>query len=209
MTPIIGAQRKVRKPIGEALPNQEIFGGWRRRWATRNPSCSRPTRSSSNAWLDQMEVGLTHEQLAERGHVYLSDTPFDFFAEHGFPTRSGRIEIASTKAERAGLSRLPEPSVDDRPPPGRFRLLSPASRWRLNDSHANDPTIARRSGPAAVTIHPDDASTLGIDHGDRVRPAQRRRPARAAGRRRGGRAPGCARESQGTDGPSSSRAATT
>lgn len=169
MTPIIGAQQKVREPIGQSLPNQEIFRRLAAAMGFEEPELFETDDVLIQRLLDQMQTGTTHRELAERGHMYLSDTPIDFFAEHGFPTASGRIEIASHAAERRGLSRLPEPTVDDRPGHGCFRLLSPASRWRLNDSHANDTTIARRSGPATVTVHPADAAELGIADGDKVR----------------------------------------
>ena len=68
-----------------------------------------------------------------------------------------------------GLPRLPSPEGDARPVDGLFRLLSPASAWRLNDSFSNDATLAKRSGNASVTIHPSDASALGIVAGQRVR----------------------------------------
>lgn len=169
MTPIIGAQRKVREPIGEALPNQEIFRRLAAAMGYDEPALHESDDVLIQRLLDQMGTGLTFDLLAERGHVYLTDEPYDFFARRRFPTPSGRIEIASDAAIQAGLTHLPNPSLDTCPGDGLFRLLSPASRWRLNDSHANDDKVARRSGPATVTIHPADASDLGIAPGDRVR----------------------------------------
>lgn len=169
MSPIVGAQAKVRDPIGEALPNQEIF----RRLATAmgfdEPELHESDGVLIQRLLDQLSLGMTHDGLRRRGHVYLTDEPFDFFAEHGFPTPSRRIEIASDAAVAAGLDRTPTPTTDGgRHTNTTFRLLSPASQWRLNDSHANDRTIMRRSGPATVTIHPADAADLGIADGDQV-----------------------------------------
>ncbi len=169
MSPIVGAQQKVREPFGEALPNQEIFRRLASAMGFDEPELHESDEVLIERLLNQLDLGLTYAELAERGHVYLSDEPVDFFAERRFPTPSRRIEIASDAAVEAGLSRLPEPSIDDPPSPGRFRLLSPASRWRLNDSHANDPLIARRSGPATVTIHPADAHELGIEDKQPVR----------------------------------------
>jgi anaerobic selenocysteine-containing dehydrogenase len=39
----------------------------------------------------------------------------------------------------------------------------------MNDSYANDPGIIKRSGPASVTIHPEDAKRFNILENDRVR----------------------------------------
>jgi anaerobic selenocysteine-containing dehydrogenase len=52
---------------------------------------------------------------------------------------------------------------------GRLRLLTPASKWRMNDSYANDPHIAEQSGPATVSLNLDDAAAAGIEDGARVR----------------------------------------
>ena len=59
------------------------------------------------------------------------------FADHTFPTPSGRIEIASARAEADGHPRMPLPLADPRPNAGHLRLLSPASPWLFNDSFAN------------------------------------------------------------------------
>ena len=95
--------------------------------------------------------------------------PLVQFADLEFRTPSGRIEIASERAAADGHPRVPQPSHDPRPAAGRLRLLSPASRWQMNDSYGNDPTILEKLGPAAVTLHPDDARALGLAAGDRVR----------------------------------------
>ncbi|MFT7598785.1 MAG: anaerobic selenocysteine-containing dehydrogenase [Acidimicrobiales bacterium] len=169
MTPIIGVQQRVREPIGDSLPNQEIFRRLAAAMGYDEPELYQTDAVLIERLLQQMDVGLSFAELAERGHTYLSDEPVDFFRERKFPTATGRIEIASDAAVEAGLTRLPTPTVDDRPADGQFRLLSPASPWRLNDSHGNDPTIRRRAGPATVTIHPDDAAELGIVNGGWVR----------------------------------------
>lgn len=39
----------------------------------------------------------------------------------------------------------------------------------MNDSYANDPAVIKSSGPASITLHPDDARQLGISEKDRVR----------------------------------------
>ena len=39
----------------------------------------------------------------------------------------------------------------------------------MNDSYGNDPRLQRRAGAAEIILHPDDASSLGISDGERVR----------------------------------------
>jgi anaerobic selenocysteine-containing dehydrogenase len=51
----------------------------------------------------------------------------------------------------------------------RLRLLTPASDHRLNASFDNDAKLRKRAGEAGVTLHPEDASRLGLADGDRAR----------------------------------------
>ena len=88
------------------------------------------------------------------------------FPDLRFPTPSGRIEIASARAQADGQPRVPEPHADARPAEGRLRLLSPASRWMLNATFANDPKLTWRVGEAAVAMHPADAAERGLAAGD-------------------------------------------
>ena len=63
---------------------------------------------------------------------------------------------------------MPFPHADPRPRAGRLRLLSPATPLLLNDSFANDPKLARRLGPATVSLHPADAAERGLTPGEQV-----------------------------------------
>jgi anaerobic selenocysteine-containing dehydrogenase len=76
--------------------------------------------------------------------------------------------MASARAEADGFPRVPLPTVDARPANNALRLLSPASSWLMNDSFANDPGVARRLGPARVSLHPADAAARGLAEGDQV-----------------------------------------
>jgi anaerobic selenocysteine-containing dehydrogenase len=118
--------------------------------------------------LESTGLGVSFPELAASGTMAFGDEPIVAFADLRFPTPSGRIEIASQEAERAGHPRLPEPTAEPRPAAGRFRLLSPASPWLMNDSFANDERIARKLGEAWVAMHPDDAGSLGVANGDEV-----------------------------------------
>ncbi|HIB07558.1 MAG TPA: hypothetical protein EYO29_06740 [Gammaproteobacteria bacterium] len=91
------------------------------------------------------------------------------WAEGRFATPSGRIEIASERAEADGLPRLPQATADAEPVDGKLRLISPAAKWLMNSSFGNDHRVIKMMGPATVTCHPETASDLGIGNGDRVR----------------------------------------
>ncbi|NNL85070.1 MAG: molybdopterin-dependent oxidoreductase, partial [Myxococcales bacterium] len=169
MNPMIGAQTRARAPIGEALPNTEIFRRLARAMGFEDKALFETDDELIARLLAEMSVPISFGELSRVGHCFLSKEPLNFHEGLAFDTPSGKIEIASDAAVAQGLSRLPTPEADPRPASGVFRLLSPASKWRLNDSYANDPTIAKRSGTASVTVHPDDAEAAGIVEGANVR----------------------------------------
>jgi anaerobic selenocysteine-containing dehydrogenase len=106
--------------------------------------------------------------LAKVGTVSVFSEPRIQFADLAFATPSGRIELASARAEAQGLPRLPVPHADPLPARGRIRVLSPASLWLMNSSYGNDEVIRRRLGPATIALHPDDAAEAGFAEGDPV-----------------------------------------
>jgi anaerobic selenocysteine-containing dehydrogenase len=165
----MGAQVKVNEPVGDSLPNQEIF----RRLATAmgyaEPALLEDDKTLIESMMTQMDRGFDFDGLKQRGHFYLTDEPMPMHADGKFDTASGKIEIASSAAEEMGLPRTPQPFVDPAPTDGRLRLLTPASKWRMNDSYANDPHIAEQSGPASVLLNDTDAARLGVQGGARVR----------------------------------------
>jgi len=162
----LSAQVKATEPIGEALPNMEIFRRLARAMRYYDPELYESDSEMIETLLRRSGVGRDFASLAAKGTVPFADEPIVQFADLRFPTPSGRVEIASAQAEADGLPRLPIPLVDPRPTNGRLRLLSPASPWLLNDSFANDAKIARRIGPATVALHPDDAAERGLAEGD-------------------------------------------
>ena len=165
----IGAQRRVMAPLGESLPNSEIF----RRLATAlqldDPALYEADAELIDQMMAQMNIGLDFAALSEHGYTALGDTPQNYWADLHFATPSGKIEIASEQAVSMGLPRVPQASVEAMPSAGQFRLLTPSSRFRLNDSYANDPHLETLAGPASVHMHPADAAELGFNDGDLAR----------------------------------------
>ncbi len=162
----IGAQVKCAEPMGESLPNQEIFRRLARAMGLTDAELHRSDRELIDEVLDG--TGIDWEDLRERGWVRGSDEPLLLWHEGVFATASGKIEIASARAEADGHPRVPEAVADPKPSNGRFRLLSPAGRWLMNSSYGSDPRIRELMGEPSVALHPDDAETLGITGGDRV-----------------------------------------
>ena len=162
----IGAQVKCSEPMGESLPNQEIFRRLARAMGLMDASLHLSDRELIDEVLEG--TGVAWEDLRRRGWVPGSDEPLVLWREGVFATPSGKIEIASARAEADGHPRVPEAVTDPRPSNGRFRLLSPAGRWLMNSSYGNDPRIRELLGSPSVVLHPDDARRHGVSSGDRV-----------------------------------------
>jgi len=164
----LSAQVKAAEPLGESLPNQEIFRRLARAMGFSEPELYESDEEMISTLLRGTGLGLDFAALAARGTVPVPDEPLVQFADLVFPTPSGRVELASARAEADGHPRVPLPLADPRPAQGRLRLLSPASGWLLNDSFANVEKIARRLGAATVALHPADAAEQGLEDGDEV-----------------------------------------
>jgi anaerobic selenocysteine-containing dehydrogenase len=162
----LSAQVKAAEPMGDSLSNTEIFRRLARAMGYTDPELFESDSEVIATVLQRSGIGEDLSSLAVRGTVPIAREPIVQFADYAFPTPSGRVELASIRAEEDGLPRLPLPLVDPRPKDGRLRLLSPASPWLLNDSFANDAKIAKRIGPATVALHPDDAAERGLAEGD-------------------------------------------
>jgi anaerobic selenocysteine-containing dehydrogenase len=166
---IVGVQSRVRAPMGESLPNQEIFRRLGRAMHFEEEDFRSADEDLLEDALRRIGTGFGFEELRRRGFWAVGDEPIQFWADGRFPTPSGRIEIASSTAEEQGLPRLPQPTVDALPRGSRLRLLTPASDHRLNTSFGNDAKSRKRAGEARVILHPEDASRLGLAAGDRAR----------------------------------------
>lgn len=165
----LSAQAAAMAPPGEALPNQEIFRRLARAMGYEEPELYESDRSILETVLEKSGLGITFDKLKGKGTIDPFAEARVQFEALRFATPSGRIEIASGRAAADGHPRVPQPNHDPRPTAGRWRLLSPASRWQMNDSYGNDPKIREKLGPATVTLHPEDARVIGVAAGDRVR----------------------------------------
>lgn len=161
----IGAQVKAQEPPRAALPNQEIFRRLAAAMGFTEPELHESDDSMLSTLLRQTGLGLTFDALAEKGTVSMTAEPVPQFPDLVFPTPSGRVEIASTRAAAAGSPRLPQPHADARPRKGWLRLLTPAAHWLSSSGFGNDPGVQKRMGPPAVAVHPDDAKEIGLREG--------------------------------------------
>lgn len=164
----LGAQRKAIDPPGEALCNSEIFRRLAREMGYADSELYESDAEILARLLEQSGTGLSFEELAACGPFWPSAEPRIQFADRRFPTPSGRVELASSRAEADGFPRVPLPHADPPPKAGHLRLLSPATDWTLNDSYGNDPVVRRRLGLQTITLSPADAESRRLADGDAV-----------------------------------------
>ena len=173
--------RKSIEPLGEALPNSEIF----RRMAAAMKLDSPDLKASDDDVMrdaltgtnDTMQ-GITLEALRERGWMRLNlpspHLPYRRGAK--VPTPSGKIEITTDRSAAFGVARLPEyipPYESEERDPGLaarypLALISPPAHSFLNSSFVNVASLRRAAGKPTLEIHPNDADRRSIAGGQRV-----------------------------------------
>lgn len=164
----LSAQVGVIAPLGEALPNQEIFRRLAVAMGFTEPALFETDADIIASVLEQAGYAGDFASLKAQGTVDAFPEPAAQFPTLAFPTPSGKIEIASARAAAAGHPRVPVPHADAPTGRGRLRVLSPASEWQLNSSYGNDAKIRRTLGEAEVLLHPAEAAAWGVADGSRV-----------------------------------------
>jgi anaerobic selenocysteine-containing dehydrogenase len=160
-------------PLGEALPNSEIF----RRLAARmgfDEPCFRD--SDDDICRSALAGQFDWSELKKRGWQRLELPPrFAPFARGGFPTPSRKCEFYSEWLEKQGVDPLPfynppaevaDASLAERYP---LAFLSPPARHFLNSTFANLARWRHFEREPHLDMHPQDAAARGIRDGDRVR----------------------------------------
>ncbi len=157
-------------PLGEALPNSEVF----RRLAARMGFDEPCFRDSDEDICRTALNGVSWDGLKQSGWQKL-DVPERFapFAQGGFPTPSGKCEFYSAWLEKQGIDPLPfyNPPAEAAAAPEKYPLafLSPPARNFLNSSFANMARFRALEREPHLDMHPDDAAARGIADGDMVR----------------------------------------
>jgi anaerobic selenocysteine-containing dehydrogenase len=190
----LALNRPAIAPLGESLPNTELFRRLARALGRTEPwlfesdeSMLRGALASGHPWLD----GITFERLWEEGHARLN-CPEDWrpFANGGFATRSGKAELYSESLLERGHDPLPwageirsadGPAADHREgaplPELRLQQHGAASAARRRSLH-RDPSRRRaraaagqrRRGPRVERARRGARRLLGV----RPRPPRRR-----------------------------------
>jgi anaerobic selenocysteine-containing dehydrogenase len=161
-------------PVGESLPNSEVF----RRLAARmgfDEPCFRDSdedicRTALASAQPRMK-GIDWEEMKRAGWQRLAvPERFAPFAEGGFPTPSGKCEFYSAALQAQGLDPLPfyNPPAEGAAP-GELQFLSPPARNFLNSSFAHLKRFRDLEGEPRLEMHSADAAARGIRDGDAVR----------------------------------------
>jgi anaerobic selenocysteine-containing dehydrogenase len=175
--------RPAIEPVGDALPNSEIFRRLAARMGFTDPEFSESDleliEQALSSGRPEME-GVTLRRLLEDGWVRLNvPAPYAPLAS---PTRlatpSGKIQILAPALSELGLNPLPDylppeelerTVLPESSGPGSLMLLSPPEHRLMNSTFANVPSIRLATGEATLLIHPDDAAAREIEDGMRVR----------------------------------------
>jgi anaerobic selenocysteine-containing dehydrogenase len=160
-------------PVGESLPNSEVF----RRLAARmgfDEPCFRD--SDEDICRTALGTSANFDSLREAGWERLGvPQRFAPFAEGGFPTPSGKCEFYSAWLEKQGIDPLPffnpPAELHDEALARRYPLafLSPPARHFLNSTFANLARFREFEREPHLDMHPADAGPRGIRDGDAVR----------------------------------------
>ncbi|MEO5669580.1 MAG: molybdopterin oxidoreductase family protein [Ramlibacter sp.] len=156
-------------PLGEALPNTQVF-----RDLARRMGFAEECFSDSDETLCRMAYGdkIDFQQRLDRGFTSL-DVPDAPFAQGGFPTASGKCEFFSEGLARMGLDGLPDhlPNYETAgsSPAYPLAMISPPARNFLNSSFVNVTSLRDIEREPLLEIHASDAAVRGIATGATVR----------------------------------------
>ena len=175
------ANNKAIEPLGEALPNTEVFrrlaahmGFTEACFSDSDEDIARQAFRRDDPRARDLDWDVLKAEGWRRLNVPAEYAPF---AQGNFPTPSGKCEFESASLAAQGLDPLPDyiapresvltnPALAKRYP---LAFISPPARNFLNSSFANLPAFVSEEGAPKLDLHPTDAGPRGITDGDRVR----------------------------------------
>jgi anaerobic selenocysteine-containing dehydrogenase len=169
------ANNKAIEPLGEALPNTEVFRRLAARMGFAEP-CFRDSDEDIARMAfrrdDPRAKDIAWDTLSATGWQRLA-VPAQYapFAQGGFPTPSGKCQLATDALGPPDFVPPRESPASNHDLARRFPLafISPPVRNFLNTSFANLPQFIEEEGKPWLDIHAADAKPRGIADGDRVR----------------------------------------
>jgi len=176
----VSLNRPSIAPLGESLPNSEIFRRLGAAMGLDHPSLRDDDltlmRQALASTSDKLR-GVSLDVLLERGWQRLNvPTPYLPYAEGGFTTPSGKCEFVSARMAEMGLDPVPAftppyefpdsaPDLAARYP---LTLISSPAHQFLNTTFVNIEPLRRAAREPECLLHPADAERRGIGVGARV-----------------------------------------
>ncbi|HVS33503.1 MAG TPA: molybdopterin oxidoreductase family protein [Thermoanaerobaculia bacterium] len=168
--------RRAIEPMGEALPNSEIFRRIAAAMGLEEPALRESDEEMMRQALSRGTVSL--EEVREKGSIRVAvpSPHLPYRSGTRLKTTSGRIEIESEKFGKLGLDPIPSyvpphESPERNPELARrfpLALISPPAHSFLNSTFVNVASLRRSAGKPTLEIHADDAGQRGIAGGDAV-----------------------------------------
>ena len=172
----LGLNKPAIAPVGESLPNSEIFRRIARALGFEDECFVESDEQILEAFVEAQSSpalrSITWARMLDEGFCRLDvPTPYLPFAAGEFPTPSGRCELYSETMAADGYEALPAytaPEVTELHDADVLHCISPPAHSFLNTSFVNlEKFAARERGPQLI-LHPDDASPRGIVDGAEV-----------------------------------------
>ena len=178
-------------PLGEAKSNWDIMRalaasmGFDDAWLKEDANEVIRSVLEATAQSNPLLAGITLERLQVEGSIPLTipaeqQVPF---ANGIFHTPSGKVEFYSEQAAAKGYAPVPcwEPEVESGVEESaqhfadsRLPLLCPAAHHFVSSTFGNQERMIAREGAPTLRIHPRDAESRGIHHGQLVRVSNER-----------------------------------
>ncbi len=174
--------RRAIDPVGESLPNTEMFRRLAKTMNLTDPCFDETDESMIRAgfdWNHKTLAGQSFDTLERDGFLRLNYPKKDGFItpfmNGGFGTPSGKCEFYSETLAQRGLDPLPAYTppheYDDATLTAKFPLAlnTPPARNFMNSTFANIEELAKPHGPPTVQLHSNDAAPRGITNGATVK----------------------------------------
>jgi anaerobic selenocysteine-containing dehydrogenase len=173
--------------LGEAKSNWEVMGllaremGFTESWLHQSAEEVIAEVLTATAVHNPALREITLERLQAEHSIPVHFEPKVPFADGRFPTPSGKVDLYSQTMADMGLEPLPgyTPEEDTGgndgvvlngrfPQTQSLNLITSAAHHFTTSSFANQADLLRHEGTPFVEIHPDDAASRGIVHGEQV-----------------------------------------
>jgi anaerobic selenocysteine-containing dehydrogenase len=173
----LGLNRPAIPPVGESLPNSEIFRRIAKALGFTEPCFDESDEAILRTLIedqhDPVMRSISWARLLDESFSRIDvPEPYLPFAAGEFPTRTGRCELYSETMASDGYDPLPTyipPDVAELVHDGEtLHCISPPAHSFLNSTFVNIDKFGAREQQPVLLIHPEDAARRGVEHGAAV-----------------------------------------